>query len=107
MDVLYHLMLRPSAALEHQWESLLEPDLFELRADGDVQREGKEVFGTDLDNGNSIEDSDDEDNSAAENEEICVHRKFLWTWQKRRPKLQHEYAMAGFALAWRGSASSA
>ena len=48
MDVLYHIMLRTSAALEQQREKLLQEDLFDLGADGDVQRKGKEVFGPDI-----------------------------------------------------------
>ena len=44
MGVLYHLALRTAAALEQQQEQFLEPDLFELGADRDVQREGEGVF---------------------------------------------------------------
>ena len=99
MDVLHHLTLCTLAALEQQRKTLLEPDLFELGADGDVQREGEEVFGTKSDNANSIEETDDEDDSDAENEDMDVHARFLWVWEKRMPKLQHEYAMAGFALS--------
>ena len=50
MDILHHLMLRISAALEQQRETLIEPDLFELGADGNVQREGEEVFYTKSEN---------------------------------------------------------
>ena len=28
-----------------------------------------------------------------------VHRRYLWAGENRKPKLQHEYAMAGFALS--------
>ena len=87
MDVLHHLTLRTSAALEQQWETLLEPDLLELGADGDVNREGKEVFGTESDDNNSIEESADEDDSDAANQDMDVHARFLWAWEKRKPKL--------------------
>ena len=90
MDVLYHITLRTSAALEQQREQLLEEDLFNLGADGDVKREGEEVFGP-----------EGEEASAADNatDEMDVHRRFLWAWDNRKTKLQHEYAMAGFALS--------
>ena len=37
MDVLYHIRLRTSAALEQQRKKLLQEDLFGLGAEGDVQ----------------------------------------------------------------------
>ena len=102
MDVLYHLMLRTLAALEQQREHLLEPDLFQLGADVDVQQEGKEVFGPKSDD--SIEESSDEagakeDDSNAVNQDMNVHARFVWAWEKHKPKLQHEYTMADFALS--------
>lgn len=28
-----------------------------------------------------------------------MHTRFLWEWERRKPKLQHKYAKAGFALS--------
>ena len=94
MDVLHHLTLRTLASLEQQRETLLEPDLFEPGADGDVQREGEEVFGAEYDNLTANKDDSD-----AANQDMDVHARFLWAWEKRKQKLQHEYAMADFVLS--------
>ena len=40
-----------------------------------------------------------EDNSNAVNQKMDVHKRFRWAWEKRKTKLQHEYAMAGVALS--------
>ena len=90
MDVLHHLTLRTLVSLEQQREKLHELGLFNLGADGDVQREGKEVFGPELDD--SIEDPADkegmkEDDSVAVNQDMDVHAKCVWAWEKRKPKL--------------------
>ena len=84
------------AAPEQQREKLLQEDLFDLGAEGDVKCEGKEVFGPDVDASSEDEESDEADN---ETDRMDVHRRFLWAWENRKPKLQHEYAMAGFALS--------
>ena len=47
MGVLYHLSLRTTAALAQQKETLMEPGLFELGAQGNVLQEEEEVFGPD------------------------------------------------------------
>ena len=105
MDVLPYLTLCTLAALEQQREKLLEPDLFELGADGDVQQEGKEVFGPE--SADLIEEMEDEegkkeDNSEAVNQDMEVHTSYVLAWENRKPKLQHEYAMAGFAFSRAG-----
>ena len=96
IDVLYHIALRTSAALKQQREKLLQEDLFDLDADGDVKHEDEEVFGPDVDAPREGEESDTADNAT---DEMDVHRQFLWAWDDRKTKLQHEYAMAGFALS--------
>ena len=103
MGVLYHLTLRTTAALKQQQEVLLEPRLFDLGAQGDVVQETKEVYGPDSeavaevvaarDGGSSSDSSEDMNN------EMDLHARFMWEWNKRKAKLQHEYAMAGFALS--------
>ena len=41
----------------------------------------------------------DKDDSNTANKDMDVHARFLWAWEKGKPKLQHEYAMAGVALS--------
>ena len=50
-----------------------------------------------------------DDDSEAVNKDMDLHTRFVWEWDKRKPKLQHKYAMAGFALSiaptvWRHAA---
>ena len=54
------------------------------------------MFGPDVDASSEDEESDEADN---ETDRMDVHRRFLWAWDNRKPKLQHKYAMAGFALS--------
>ena len=107
MGVLYHLSLRTTAALEHQAETLNEPHLFALGADGDVQQEVDEVFGPDMQVYNETVDSieearergGDSDGSVVLNSQMSLHARFVWEWNKRKVKIEHEYAKAGFALS--------
>ena len=41
----------------------------------------------------------EDDDSDAVNQEMDLHARFVWEWEKRKPKLHHEYVMAGFALS--------
>ena len=45
MDVLHHLTLRTPAALEQQRDKLVEPELFDIGAEGDIRQEAEEMFG--------------------------------------------------------------
>ena len=107
MGVLYHLSLRTTAALEHHAETLNEPHLFALGADGDVQQEVDEVFGPDMQVYNQTVDSieearergEDSDGSEVLNSQMSLHARFVWEWNKRKVKIEHEYAKAGFALS--------
>ena len=107
MGVLYHLSLRTTAALAQQKETLMEPGLFELGAQGDVLQEEEEVFGPDSEvyaevAGSLAEDEErgnGSDKSKELNEQMDLHSRFVWEWEKRKVKLEHEYAMAGFALS--------
>ena len=90
MDVLHHMTLRTSAVLEQQREQLLEPGLFELGAEGDVRREGEEVFGPESEVPIVApvgEAGADDDDSEAVNQEMDLHARFVWEWDKGKPKL--------------------
>ena len=39
------------------------------------------------------------DRSEDLNEQMDLHSRFVWEWKKRKVKLEHKYAMAGFALS--------
>ena len=67
MDVLYHITLRTPAALEQQRGKLLQEDLFDLGAEGDVKREGDEVFGPDVDTSCEDEEAGEADNMTEKN----------------------------------------
>ena len=54
------------------------------------------MFGPDVDASREDEESDTADNAT---DEMDVYRRFLWARENRKPKLQHEYTMAGFALS--------
>ena len=54
------------------------------------------MFGPDVDASREDEETDTADNAT---DEMDVHRRFLWAWENRKTKLQHKYAMAGFALS--------
>ena len=95
MGVLYHLSLRTTAALEHQKETLMEPGLFKLGAQGDVQQEAKEVYGPDSEAAAepaaaAAESGERSGGSANLNKEMDLHAKFVWEWKKRKVKLEHE-----------------
>ena len=96
MGVLYHITLQTPAALEQQRGKLLQEDLFDLGAEGDVKREGEEMFGPDV---NAPSEDEEADKADTETDNIDVHQRFLLAWENRKPKLQHEYTMAGFALS--------
>ena len=100
MDVLYHLTLRMYFGRPRgtTGTALLEEGLFELGMDGDIQREGKEVFAPKFE-GTIVNPWDELEGSEAANEAMYLHAIFVWEWEKQKPKLQHEYDMAGFALS--------
>ena len=63
MDVLYHITLRTSAALEQQREEFFQGDLFDLGTDNGVKRNGEEVFDQDVDASCEDKESDTADNA--------------------------------------------
>ena len=54
------------------------------------------MFGPDGDASTEDKEADTADNVT---DKMDVHRRVLCAWENRKPKLQHEYAMAGFALS--------
>ena len=107
MGVLYHLSLRTTAALQHHQETLSESGLFDLGVEGDVQQERDEVYGADQEVYNEVVESieeerergNDSNGSEALNRQMSLHSRFMWEWEKRKIKIEHEYAMGGVALS--------
>ena len=62
---------------------LLQGDLFDLGAGGDVKRKGEEVFGPDVDALREDKESDTADNAS---DEMDVHGRVLLAWELRKPK---------------------
>ena len=75
MDVLYHITLRTSAALEQQRGTLIQEDLFDLGAGDDVKRKGEEVFGLDVDALREDKESDHSEQCNRRNE--CASKIFV------------------------------
>ena len=63
-----------------------------------MKQEMKEVFGPKVQPEGVVGDAKD-DGSDAVNEEMDLHTRFVWEWEKWKPKPQHEYALSGFALS--------
>ena len=82
----------------------MEPGLFELGVQDDVQQEAKEVYGPEFEAAadaaaTNAKGGERSDGSEELNKEMDLHARFVWEWEKRKVKLEHEYVMAGFALS--------
>ena len=47
---------------------------------------------------NDDDDDDDDDEDDNENDVLSFGRRFILHWDKRKNKIEHEYAIAGWAL---------
>ena len=110
MDKIYFLSHRTTQALEQSESVLNDRDLFgQITRDRNLAQAiaiigGEDDEGDDdngvgsvqfSDNDNSDDDDDADD---SENKKLSFGRQFSWHWAKRRNKIEHEYAIAGWAL---------
>jgi len=111
MDKIYYLSYRTTQALE-QLESVLNDEaLFgQITSDRNLGR-AMEILG--LEDNDEVEDNgvgtvtfanadsnddDDDDEDDDENNVLSFGRQFIWHWDKRKNKIEHEYTIAGWAL---------
>ena len=113
MDKIFYLSHRTTLALEKSEEDLNDESLFgEMTRDNNLRRETDDMgcdsdddddddvlFTNDTTPTSSDNDSDDDDIGDDENEKPkSFGRLFIWHWDKRKKNIEHEYAIAGWAL---------
>ena len=117
MDKIYHLSHRTTVALEKSEQDLNDESLFgDMTSDSNLDRE-MDMMGVDggvdddddddvvfnNDASSSDDDSDDDDDVAngrakATRPPKSFGQLFMWHWAKRKHRIEHEYAIAGWAL---------
>ena len=108
MDKIFFLSHRTTQAIEKSFDSLNDKELFgSLTPDrnlthGDVNLDGAD----DSDNEEEVSFVDSEDDEDSESNEatpinsiMSFGRSVLFHWNRRRKKIEHEYAIAGWALS--------
>ena len=108
MDKIYYLSHRTTQALEQSELVLNDEALFgQITSDRNLGRAIDILGGVDndedKDNGVGTvtfanADSDDDDDDDDENDVLSFGRRFIWHWDKQKNKIEHEYAIAGWAL---------
>ena len=127
MDKIYYLSHRTTEALKKSEEDLDSSTLFgSLSMDRSLQHEAEMVFGDDDDDGggggsggsgsgdiilggsnddsceSSDDDDDNDDNGMSDGGEYGGYelgKKLLWHWEQRKSKIEHDYAITGWALS--------
>ena len=125
MDKIFFLSHRTAEAIKQLEEFLNDKSLFgAIKSDFNLTEEGNTVLGGGGDSSDDDSvvfenehtfinaDSDDDDNSSGGDDEDGVDgtqgtssalvmsfgRQVIWHWDKRRHRIEHEYAIAGWAL---------
>ena len=113
MDKIYYLSHRTTIALEKSGQDLNDESLFGdmtldsnlhcemdmMGGDGDDDDDNDVVFSIDTTPNSSDTDSDDDDDVAkATRPPKSFGELFIWHWDKRKLRIEHEYAIAGWAL---------
>jgi len=109
MDKIFFLSHRTTQAIEKSSDSLNDKELFgSLTPDrnlthGDINLDGADD--SDDEEEVAFEDSDDDDDTESNevatpnNSIMSFGRTVLFHWNRRRKKIEHEYAIAGWALS--------
>ena len=112
MDKIYYLSHRTTIVLEKSVLDLNDESLFgDMTLDSNLDRE-MDIMGGDgdddddnddvvfsIDSDTDSDDSDDDDDVAkATRPPKSFGELFIWHWDKRKPCIEHEYAIAGWAL---------
>ena len=112
MDKIFYLSHRTTIALEKSEEFLNDEALFgdmkkdanlsreEVMLDDDSDDDGDVLFSNhDVTPTSSDNDSDDDNEELTPtNSVMSFGRQFIWHWNKRKVRIEHEYATAGWAL---------
>ena len=105
MDKIFYLSHRTTIALEKSEEFLNDEALFGDMPNSCLLNRERSVLGGDSDDDDSDDvlfsndDSDDDDNGEINSEQPkSFGRLFIWHWNKRKLRIEHEYAIAGWAL---------
>ena len=111
MDKIFFLLHRTTQAIEKSFDSLNDKELFgSLTPDrnlmhGDINLDGaddsddeEEVAFADSDDDNDDDNESNEEGTPI-NSIMSFGRTVLFHWNRRRKKIQHEYAIAGWALS--------
>ena len=105
MDKIFYLSHRTTIALEKSEEFLNDEALFGDMPNSCLLNRERSVLGGDSDDDDSDDvlfsndDSDDDDNGEINSEQPkSFGQLFIWHWNKRKLRIEHEYAIAGWAL---------
>jgi hypothetical protein len=93
--------------LEKTRNKLLKEGLFDIGNGGDLAMEEEEVFGVPIADAAApaVEDQEGTMDGVLSNGSnsidtaIDLHCRIVWKWEIKKVKLEHDYAMAGFALS--------
>jgi hypothetical protein len=109
MDKIFFLSHRTTQAIEQSLDSLNDNTLFgSLACDRNLRQGDINVDGADdSDDGEEVgfadSDADDDDDTESNDDEAPSIRSFgrtvLFHWNRRRTKIEHEYAITGWALS--------
>ena len=100
MNKIFHLSYRTTCAIERSCGMLNDADLFgPIHGDSDLEREQIEGFGPEvITPGPNTNVASDED-TINEPKTISLGNQILFEWENRKNKLEHDYAIADWALS--------
>ena len=112
MDKIFFLSHRTTVAIEQSMDALNDDELFgDLSTDRNLMEDGNNMLGGEddsneeevffEDNPDFSDDDDIEDRTEATPYNLIMSfgRQVLWHWNRRKKRIEHEYAITGWALS--------
>jgi hypothetical protein len=107
MDKIFFLSHRTTQAIENSFETLNDKELFGSQTpDGTLTQGDNNLDGADDSDEEEVAFTDSDDDDDTENNEatpynsiMSFRRTVLFHWNRRKKRIEHEYAIAGWALS--------